>query len=111
MTMRQSTIGRGLLILGALVGTAAGVALALGLGVSDIPPWMITVGMYKLAFIAAGGLLVAGAVVGRAAMRRTHAGETDASGQAIGAGPWTEGEQPLRQSETVDRDRRRQDGT
>jgi hypothetical protein len=27
---------------------------------------MITVGMYKLAFIAAGGLLVAGALLGRA---------------------------------------------
>lgn len=72
--MRTSTVAKTLLVLGALVGGAAGVALALGLRADRLPPWMITVGMYKLAFIAAGGLLVAGALLGRAARRRwSHA--------------------------------------
>ena len=65
--MRSSTVAKGLLMLGVLVGGAAGVALALGFRVDQLPPWMITVGMYKLAFIAAGGLLAAGAVLGRRA--------------------------------------------
>jgi hypothetical protein len=65
--MRASTISKGLLILGALLGAATGVALALGVRLDHLPPWMITVGMYKLAFLAAGGLFVIGAMVGRAA--------------------------------------------
>ena len=67
--MRLATSSKALLVLGALVGTAAGVAMALGLRLDELPPWMITVGMYKLAFIAAGGLFVAGALLGRAARR------------------------------------------
>lgn len=67
--MRTSTVAKTLLVVGALVGGAAGVALALGLPADRLPRWMITVGMYKLAFIAAGGLLVAGALLGRAARR------------------------------------------
>jgi len=105
--VRQSTIARGLLILGALVGTGTGIALALGLGVSSIPSWMITVGMYKLAFIAAGGLLVAGAMVGRAAMRRRGADSPDDARSAIGPGPWTEVDQSPRQSQGVESERRR----
>jgi hypothetical protein len=65
--MRTSTVSKALLLLGALVGAVTGVALALGLPLDQLPPWMITVGMYKLAFIAAGGLFVAGALIGRAA--------------------------------------------
>ena len=68
--MFASTLSKGLLVLGALVGGAAGIALALGLGPEHIPRWMVTVGMYKLAFIAAAGLLTAGALVGRAARNR-----------------------------------------
>lgn len=106
--MRASTIARGLLIVGALVGAAAGIALALGLGVSSIPSWMITVGMYKLAFIAAGGLLVAGAMVGRAAMRRHSDGDNAPS--AIGPGPWTDADQSPRQPHGVESERGRPDG-
>lgn len=105
--MRASTIARGLLIIGALVGAGAGIALALGLGVSSIPPWMITVGMYKLAFIAAGGLLVAGAMVGRAAMRRSRG---DDAPPAIGPGPWTDADQSPRQPQNVESERGRPDG-
>jgi hypothetical protein len=108
--MRQSTIARGLLIVGALVGAGAGIALALGLGVSSIPEWMITVGMYKLAFIAAGGLLVAGAMVGRAAMRRHGDAEADTAPPAIGPTPWAGADQPPRQPHGAQSERRRPDG-
>ncbi len=108
--MRASTIARGLLIIGALVGAGAGIALALGLGVSSIPPWMITVGMYKLAFIAAGGLLVAGAMVGRAAMRRSGEAEADAAPPAIGPTPWAGADQAPRPPQEVESERGRSDG-
>jgi len=68
--MRGSTVARTLIVLGALIGGLAGLALALGFRADGLPPWMITVGMYKLAFIAAAGLLVAGALLGRAARTR-----------------------------------------
>jgi hypothetical protein len=68
--MRAATIAKSLLVLGLLVGAATGLALALGFDVDRIPSWMITVGMYKLAFIAAAGLLVAGALMGRAIRER-----------------------------------------
>ncbi len=70
--MRASAISKALLLVGAVVGAATGVALALGVRLDRLPPWVITVGMYKLAFIAAGGLLVAGALLGRAARRKSH---------------------------------------
>ncbi len=69
--MRFSGASKALLILGALVGAAAGLALAFGLRLDQLPPWMITVGMYKLAFLAAAGLLVAGAMLGRAAKNKS----------------------------------------
>jgi hypothetical protein len=72
MDVRASSISKALLVLGALVGVAAGVALALGVRLDRLPPWMIMVGMYKLIFIAAGGLLVAGAMLGRAARDKSR---------------------------------------
>lgn len=68
--MRAATVAKSLLVLGLLVGIATGLALALGFDVDRIPSWMVTVGMYKLAFIAAGGLLAAGALMGRATRER-----------------------------------------
>jgi hypothetical protein len=67
--MRLTTLSKALLVLGVVVGSAAGLALALGLRADQIPSWMITIGMYKLAFIGAVGLFVVGALVGRAATR------------------------------------------
>ena len=61
-----SAFAKGLIVVGATVGAAAGLALALGLRPDQLHGWMITVGMYKLAFISAAGLLVAGAMLGRA---------------------------------------------
>jgi hypothetical protein len=104
--MRQSTIARALLVLGTLVGCAAGVALALGVGVDDIPSWMITVGMYKLAFIAAGGLLVVGALLGRAATSgRTLPNDSESGRPAVGPGSWEEADHPPRKSARVERNR------
>jgi hypothetical protein len=106
--MRTSTVSKALLILGALVGGATGIALALGLRLDHLPAWMITVGMYKLAFIAAGGLFVAGALLGRAAhnilRRRTP---TDPHSQlGAGADRWMESDKVPREPDPVRRDRR-----
>jgi hypothetical protein len=106
--MRAATLSNGLLLIGALVGVATGAALALGLRVDQLPSWMITVGMYKLAFIAAGGLLVAGALVGRAAHNALERHPpTDANVQ-LGEGPGvsTGTDTPERERDPVKRDRR-----
>lgn len=88
--MHSSTVAKSLLILGVLVGGAAGVALALGFRLDQLPSWMITVGMYKLAFIAAGGLFIAGALLGRAARKRLSGADvpndTDVA-ERVGPGP------------------------
>ena len=103
----SSAVSKGLIITGAIVGGAAGIALALGLRLDQLPGWMITVGMYKLAFIAAAGLLVAGAVLGRAARGVWRRAERDeARPQAIRSGAWEPGESPPPQSDPVDRERR-----
>jgi hypothetical protein len=47
---------------------------------------MITVGMYKLAFIAAGGLLVAGALMGRAARERRLSPASPETEKQLGVG-------------------------
>jgi hypothetical protein len=109
--MRLSFVAKSLLILGALVGSAAGLALALGLRLDQLPPWMITVGMYKLAFLAAAGLFVAGAVLGRATRRAspsTSDAETSsaAAPPAVGAGPWQPEEGSVRHADREVRDRR-----
>ena len=90
--MRFTTASKALLILGAVVGTATGLAMALGLRLDQLPPWMITVGMYKLAFMAAAGLFVGGALLGRAARRSaTRQEEGNEPGRVepqVGPGPW-----------------------
>ena len=56
------------------VGTAIAIvavgAYALGFRPSTLPPALLDLSMYKLAFITAGCLIAAGAVVGRAVRRR-----------------------------------------
>ena len=60
-----------------VVGTAMAVvavsAYALGFRPSTLPPALLDLSMYKLAFIAAGCLIAAGAVVGGAVRRRDDA--------------------------------------
>ena len=109
--MRLSVVAKSLLILGALVGGLTALALALGLRADHFPPWMITVGMYKLALIAAGGLFVAGAVLGRAARRGASLEERtpDDPGTRrplVGPGSWNADHESARQPDHVDRDRR-----
>jgi hypothetical protein len=103
--MRLSTAGRALVIIGALVGAAAGIGLATGFDITRIPAWMVTVGMYKLVFIAAGGLLFAGAVLGRAA-RQTRPNDGDRTPRALGRAPATFPDGAAREAEPVERERR-----
>lgn len=108
--MRLRFVAKSLLILGALVGGLTGLALALGLRLDQLPPWMITVGMYKLAFLAAAGLLMAGAVLGRAARGHSasdgssHADST-APSKSVGPGSWDPVQGSAREADPVDRDR------
>ena len=107
--MRSWTVAKSLLMLGVLVGGAAGVALALGFRVDRLPPWMITVGMYKLAFIAAGGLLAAGAALGRAAQKRLSGSgvpSDDGTVDRIGPGSWKTDHGAAREADRVKRPHR-----
>jgi hypothetical protein len=57
------------LTLGLLVGLAAAAALMLGVDPTRFSPFLVKVALYKLTFIAAAGLLTAGALLGRHARR------------------------------------------
>lgn len=65
--MRLATAGMLLRIGGLIVGVAAIAALALGADLSRLSPFLVKIALYKLAFIAALVLLVAGAMLGRRA--------------------------------------------
>lgn len=67
--MGIARLSRVLLVLGATLGVAAVVALALDLRV-NIPDWMIKVAMIKLALAGSVGLFVGGAILGRHANRQ-----------------------------------------
>ena len=60
--------GSVLLALGVLLGCAVGVGLLLGVQVPGVS-WLVAVGLTKLALIASGGLMAAGAVLIRLARR------------------------------------------
>jgi len=66
--MRRDTLGSALLILGLLVGLAAAAGLAAGVE-PRLSPFMLKVVVFKLSFVAAAGLLVAGAAIRRAGRR------------------------------------------
>ena len=109
--MRLPVVAKSLLVLGALVGALTGLALVLGLRLHQLPPWMITVGMYKLAFLAAAGLLVAGALLGRAARNRSASNQSPhanpiAPSEPLSPGTWHVHQGSVRQGDPVDRDRR-----
>lgn len=80
--MRRSTIAALLLGMGVAVGLAAAVALALGLEPPHLSPFLYRVVVYKLAFIAALGLIAAGAALRRWARRAP----ADRAGHGTGAG-------------------------
>jgi hypothetical protein len=67
--MRKSRFGGFLLATGAAVGVAAVVGIMTGFDPAKLPPALLTIAAYKLAFAAAAGLLAAGAIVRRHANR------------------------------------------
>jgi hypothetical protein len=74
---------------GASVAVLGVLGVALGFRPSALPPALLDVAAFKLVFIAAGGLVIAGAVLGRAARGRS-APETppvsDAEGRQLQPG-------------------------
>lgn len=58
-----------LLGLGLFVGVAAGIGLLLGFEPARLPAALLNIAAYKLTFVAAGGLLGAGAILVRYARR------------------------------------------
>jgi hypothetical protein len=63
--MRATRLGALLLGLGLLVGSVAGLGLLIGFEPSRLPSALLDLAAYKLTFLAAFGLLAAGAVVRR----------------------------------------------
>jgi hypothetical protein len=61
-------LGNLLLTLGALMGGAVGVGLLLGISLPGVP-WLIAVGLVKLALLGSGGLMATGAVLQRLSRR------------------------------------------
>ena len=66
--MSSAKLSRLLLGMGATLGIAAVLAMAVDLRV-NIPDWMIKVAMVKLALVGAAGLFATGAILGRHANR------------------------------------------
>ncbi|MEO7359312.1 MAG: hypothetical protein ABI120_03225 [Gemmatimonadaceae bacterium] len=67
--MRTTQLGRGLLGIGLGVGVIASIAWIAGFSPSKLPPVLLDIAAYKLALIAAVGLMGAGAAVVRSARR------------------------------------------
>ena len=63
--MRADRVGPLLLVLGLVVGGAAGIGLLTGFEPAQLPRALLNIAAYKLTFLAAGGLLAAGALLVR----------------------------------------------
>ena len=74
--MRRTQVANLFLAAGVAVGVVSAVALALDI-VPRLSPFMMKVVVYKLAFIGAGSLLAAGAVLRRWARRDARARATE----------------------------------
>jgi len=72
--MRADRIGPLFLVLGLVVGGAAGIGLLTGFEPAQLPPALLNVAAYKLTFLAAGGLLAAGALLLRRGRRSANRG-------------------------------------
>ena len=84
--MIVTRIGRLLLGLGVLVGTAAALGLLAGFEPARLPAAVLNIAVYKLLFVSALAILAAGAVTLR------HAART--AGRARGPGPVVGGRPP-----------------
>lgn len=80
-SMRPAHVGRLLLALGLLVGAAAGAGLVVGFEPSRLPPALLDIAAYKLTFVAALGLIVAGALFLRRARRAARDDGVGAGGR------------------------------
>ncbi len=84
--MQARHLSSALLTLGVLVGVAAAEGLLVGFEPARLPAALLNIAAYKLTFLAAFGLLAAGAVVARYSRRadeRARAG----SAPELGSGP------------------------
>jgi len=72
--MRADRIGPLFLVLGLVVGGAAGIGLLTAFEPAQLPPALLNVAAYKLTFLAAGGLLAAGALLLRRGRRSANRG-------------------------------------
>jgi uncharacterized membrane protein HdeD (DUF308 family) len=81
--MQARHLSSALLTLGVLVGVVAVVGLLVGFEPARLPAALLNVAAYKLTFLAAFGLLAAGAVVTRYSRR---ADERAGAGAGAGAG-------------------------
>lgn len=67
--MRTSQFGKLLLGIGGVVGVAAVIGLVVGFEPASLPTALVNIAVYKLTFLAAAGLLAAGAILRRYARR------------------------------------------
>ena len=74
--MRPGRFGTFLLGTGVVVGVTAVVGLVVGFEPSRLPPALLDVAAYKLTFLAAAGLLAAGAIIRRRANRAADVSPT-----------------------------------
>ena len=63
--MRAALIGKALLGLGLAIGVVAGLGMVFGFRPSTLPAALLDIAAYKLTFLAALGLLAAGAILRR----------------------------------------------
>ena len=85
--MRTGRAGRFLLVSGLVVGLLASAALILGLKPSQLPSAMLDIAAYKLSFLAALGLMAAGAGLLRHARRDPKAVRGAAEPHALAEPP------------------------
>ena len=69
--MRTSRFGQLLLVVGGAVGVTAVIGLVVGFEPAKLPAALLNIAVYKLTFVAAAGLLAAGAVVRRHGQRES----------------------------------------
>ena len=70
--------GSVLMVLGAIVGVATGLAVLTGVDIPGVGSWLVAVAVAKLGFIAAFALIAGGAILRRVAAPPASAGPPDA---------------------------------